>query len=131
MLVGELEGLDETDGLLDGAADGEVVDGDLAGDAIWVMVVSTKASQQSTSTRREATDDGRTGVNDEKTTKSNTRLGDEDTVILRYVVILVGDERDLEVRAETALLAGEISPREVGAGVNYIDRQLTFLGDMG
>lgn len=42
MLVGELEGLDETDGLLDGAADGEVVDGDLAGDAIWVMVVSTK-----------------------------------------------------------------------------------------
>lgn len=29
---GELEGLDEADGLLDGTTDGQVVDGDLPGD---------------------------------------------------------------------------------------------------
>jgi hypothetical protein len=36
MLVGELEGLDEADGLLDRAADGQVVDGDLAEGALRV-----------------------------------------------------------------------------------------------
>ena len=34
--VGILEGLDKTQGLVDGAADGEVVDGDLAKDALRV-----------------------------------------------------------------------------------------------
>lgn len=88
VLVGELEGVDETDGLLDVAADGEIVDGDLAEDALR--------------------------VDNEETTERNAFLLDEDAVAAGDGVGRVGDERKLQVGAEAALLARLLLPGKVG-----------------
>ena len=53
-------------------------------------------------------------VNDEQTTEGNTLLLDEDTVVTRNRHVAVREERKLEVRSETALLAGLSRPCEVG-----------------
>lgn len=90
VLLDELEGLDEADGLLDRATDGEVVDGDL-----------TKGSL---------------GVDEEETTEGNALVLEENTVVLGNLVVLVREEGKLEIRAEASLLAGEVSPSEMGAG---------------
>ena len=73
----ELERLDETDGLVDGAADGEVVDGDLAEDTLR--------------------------VDDEEAAESDTLLLEEDAVVAGDLQVLVGNERKLEVRAQATL----------------------------
>lgn len=86
----ELERLDEADGLVDGAADGEVVDGDLAEDAL--------------------------GVNDEEAAEGDALVLEEDTVVARDLHVPVGDQRELQVGAETALVAGLARPGEVGVG---------------
>ena len=65
MLVGELEGLDDTDGLLDGAADGQVVD--------------VRGTQDTL------------GVDEEGTTKGNALLGEENVVGLADGVVSVGE----------------------------------------
>lgn len=54
MLIGELEGLDDSDGLLDGSPDGEIVNVRSAEDAL--------------------------GVDEEGTSEGDTVLGEEDTV---------------------------------------------------
>lgn len=90
VLVGELEGLDETDGLLDVAADGQVVDGDLAEDAV--------------------------GVDDEETTQSDTLLLNQDAVAARDLLGSIGDEGQLQVGAEATLLARLLHPGEVREG---------------
>jgi hypothetical protein len=51
MLVGELEGLDEADGLLDRAADGQVVDGDLAEVPFGSMMNRPRRAMPSSSRR--------------------------------------------------------------------------------
>jgi hypothetical protein len=84
MLVGELEGLDEADGLLDRAADGQVVDGDLA--------------------------EGALRVDDEEAAKGDALVLEKDAVVAGDLVRLVGEERELEVRAEAALFAGQVGP---------------------
>lgn len=88
VLVGELEGLDDTDGLLDGAADGEVVD-----------VHGTE---------------GALGVDEEGATESDALLLEENTVGLRDRVVAVREEAEVEVGAKAALLAGGLRPGEVG-----------------
>lgn len=88
MLVNELEGLDDTDGLLDGAADGEVVDVHGA--------------------------EGALGVDEEGATEGDALVLEEDTVGLRDRVVAVGQEAEVEVGAEAALLAGGLRPGEVG-----------------
>lgn len=88
VLVGELEGLDETEGLVDVAADGQVVDGDLAQGAL--------------------------GVDDEETAQGDALLLDQDAVVAGDLEVLVGDQGQLQVLAETALLAGALAPSQVG-----------------
>ena len=88
MTYSELEGLDKTESLLDGAADGKVVDGDLAEDTL--------------------------GVDDEEATERNTLLLNENAVVTGNLLALVSEERKLEVGTETALLAGLGGPGKVG-----------------
>ena len=85
VLVGELEGVDEAEGLVNGAADGEVVDCDLAHDAV--------------------------GVDDEEATEGDAFFFDEDAVVFGELVVLVGEERDVDV-AEAAVAAGGVGPGE-------------------
>lgn len=87
VLVGELESLDEADGLLDVSADGQVVDGDLA--------------------------EGALGVDDEETAQRDALLLNQDAVVAGDAVGGVGNEGELEVGAEAALLAGLSLPGEV------------------
>lgn len=88
VLVGELEGLNETDGLLDVAADGQVVDSDLA--------------------------EGTLGVNDEETAEGNTLVLEQHAVVARDLLAAVGDQRQLQVGTETTLLARLRLPGQVG-----------------
>ena len=87
VLVGELESLDEPDGLVDRAADGEVVDGDLAERSL--------------------------GVDQEQAAEGDTGVLDQDVVGARDGQVLVGDELEVEVGAEPALVARGVGPREV------------------
>lgn len=79
MTYGELEGLDKTNGFIDGTTDGEIVDSNLTENTL--------------------------GVNDEEATESNTLVLNEDTVVTRDAHVPVSNERKLEVRAETTLVA--------------------------
>lgn len=88
VLVGELEGLDQAEGLIDVTADGQVVDGDLAESAL--------------------------GVDDEEATQGDTLLLNQDTVVTGNLGVLVGDQGQLEVLAEATLLAGAFAPSQVG-----------------
>lgn len=88
VLVGELEGLDDTDGLLDGAADGEVVDVHGA--------------------------EGALRVDEEGATEGDALLLEEDTVGLGDRVVAVREEAEVEVGAKAALLAGGLRPGKVG-----------------
>lgn len=83
VLVGELEGIDQAEGLVDAAADGEVVDGDLADDAV--------------------------GVDDEEAAEGNAFLLDEDTVVLGELVVLVGEEGNVDL-AEAAVTSRGVGP---------------------
>ncbi len=65
MLIGELESLDNSDGLLDGSSDGEIVN-----------VGSSESSL---------------GIDEEGSSESNTFLGKEDTVGLGNGVVSVGE----------------------------------------
>lgn len=88
VLVGELEGLDETEGLGDVAADGQVVDGDLAQGAL--------------------------GVDNEEAAQGDALLLDQDAVVAGDLEVLVGHQGQLQVLTETALLAGALAPCQVG-----------------
>lgn len=88
VLVGELERLDQTEGLVDVAADGQVVDGDLAQGAL--------------------------GVDDEEAAQGDAFLLNEDAVVAGNLEVLVGNQGQLEVLAQTALLAGALAPRQMG-----------------
>lgn len=88
VLVGELEGLDQTQGLVDVAAHGQVVDGDLAQGAL--------------------------GVDDEEAAQGDTFLLNQAAVVAGNLEVLVGNEGQLEVLAETTLLAGALAPGQVG-----------------
>lgn len=87
MLVGELEGLDQTQGLVDVAADGQVVDGDLAQGAL--------------------------GVDDEEATQGDALVLDQHAVVARDLEVLVGNQRQLQVLAQATLLAGALTPGQV------------------
>lgn len=87
VLVDKLECLDDTDGLLDGTADGEVVD-----------VRGTEDTL---------------GVDEESTAEIDTLLLNENTVSLGDGVAAVGKETDLEVGAEATFLAGGVGPGQV------------------
>lgn len=86
MLVCELEGLHESEGLVDITPHGQVVDGDLTKVALI--------------------------VNDEKTTESNAIILLEDSVVFSDLAGLVCEEGDLHV-SETALLTGGVDPGEM------------------
>jgi hypothetical protein len=88
VLVDELERLDDTDGLVDRAADGEVVD-----------VRGTE---------------GTLGVDEEGAAEVNALLLEENAVSLGDGVAAVGKETELEVGAEATLLAGGVGPGKVG-----------------
>lgn len=88
VLIGELEGLDQAQGLVDVAADGQVVDGDLAQGAL--------------------------GVDDEEAAQGDALLLNQHAVVAGNLEVLVGHEGQLQVLAQTALLAGPLAPRQVG-----------------
>lgn len=88
VLVGELERLDQAQGLVDVAADGQVVDGDLAQGAL--------------------------GVDDEEAAQGDALLLNEAAVVAGNLEVLVGNQGQLEVLAQTTLLAGALAPRQVG-----------------
>jgi hypothetical protein len=85
VLVGELEGIDETEGLVDAAADGQVVDGDLPQDAVR--------------------------VDEEQAAQGNALLLDQDAVVLADGVVLVRQQRDVDL-AQAALLLRRVGPCE-------------------
>lgn len=87
MLVGELEGLDQAERLLDVAADGQVVDGDLA--------------------------EGALGVDDEEAAQGDALLLDQDAVVAGDLGVLVGHQGQLQVVAQATLLAGAFAPGQV------------------
>lgn len=82
-----MEGLDQADGLIHGTTDWQVVDGDLAEDTL--------------------------GVNDEQSTERNTLFLDEDTIISGDLLVAIGNEGKLEIRAEASLLAGLCCPGQM------------------
>lgn len=85
VLVGELKGVDEAEGLVDRAADGEVVDCDLADDS--------------------------GGIDDEEAAEGDAFFFDEDAVVLGELVVLVGEEGDVNL-AEATVAAGGVGPGE-------------------
>ena len=87
VLVGELEGLDQAKDLLGVAADGEVVHGDLANDAL--------------------------GVDDEETTEGVARVHVKHTIVDGDLLVDVLDQRDVHL-AETSVLAVGVDPGQVG-----------------
>lgn len=99
VLVGELEGVEKTQSLLDVAANGQIVNSNLTNIAL--------------------------GVNDEDTAESDTHLGDENTVVRRERVVLVRNERDLD-RSETTILSRDVGPGK--ESVLRVDRGKDDLG---
>lgn len=87
VLSDELEGLDQTEGLIHTATDGEVVHGDLLNHSLR--------------------------VDDEETAESNTSLGHEHSVLGGNLLRDITHNRDLHV-AQTSLLAGSLDPGEMG-----------------
>lgn len=107
MLLSELEGIDESEGLLDGSANGEIVDGDLSDNAL--------------------------GVNDEDTSESDTGLGDENTVVLGQGVVGVSKQGDVD-GTKTTILSGNVGPGKqrvlgVGGGKENLGASLLELRD--
>eukprot|EP00695_Tsukubamonas_globosa_P003627 TRINITY_DN742_c0_g1_i10.p1 TRINITY_DN742_c0_g1~~TRINITY_DN742_c0_g1_i10.p1 ORF type:complete len:141 (+),score=52.72 TRINITY_DN742_c0_g1_i10:69-491(+) len=108
--ISVLEGLEEAEGLIDGTANGEIVDGDLAESAL--------------------------AVNDEKTTEGDAFLLDEDAVVTRDLLGDVSNDGDLHV-AKTALLARGVHPSEMaevrinGASQNLDADGLELLNTLG
>jgi hypothetical protein len=137
VLVGELEGLDETDGLVDGAADGEVVDGDLAESLLRVDEEETTESNTSVLRVEEESAwtidggkrkmEGRKGKEEKEKSKAHL---DEDAVVARDLVVGVGNKLELEVRSETTLVAvgvGESKVRVLRVGRNGEDLNTELL----
>jgi len=87
VLIRELERLNETNSFVDGASDGEIVDGDLTESSL--------------------------GVDKEETTKRNTSILDQDAVVASDLHRLVGDELELEIRSESSLVAVGVGPGKV------------------
>lgn len=103
VLLSELESVNESEGLLNGSADRQIVDGDLS--------------------------DGSLGVNDEDTSESNTGLGDQHTVVLGQGVVGVSEERDVD-GAKTTVLSGNVGPGEervLGVGGGKEDLGVSLL----
>ena len=87
VLLHELERLDQSHGLLDISADREVVDGDLAEDAL--------------------------GVDDEHPAEGDARVLNEHAVVAGHAEVLVREDGDVHL-PEAALLAGGADPGKVG-----------------
>ncbi len=83
VFVGELESLDEAQGLLDAAANGQVIDGYLA------QILR--------------------GINDEQTTEGDVFIFLEHAVGLRYLPRVVRQNRNVH-RAQTALFPRSVDP---------------------
>jgi hypothetical protein len=79
VLVGELESVDQTKGLVNAASNGEIVDGDLTHNT--------------------------GGVDQEESTERDALLLNQDTVVLADAVVLVAQKRDVDVAEATVLLA--------------------------
>lgn len=99
-LVGELEGVNETEGLVDGTANGEVVDGDL-GELVMNHISDWNADLAELLG----------GVNDEETTEGNTILLDKDAIVLSNLVGLVAQQGPVD-GTETTVPPWGIGPRE-------------------
>lgn len=87
VLVGELEGLDQTQRLVDVAAHGQVIDRDLAQGAL--------------------------GVDDEEAAQRDALLLNQHAVVARDLEVLVRNQRQLQVLAQATLLAGALPPGQV------------------
>ena len=85
VLVCELERIDETQGLVDTAANRQVVDGDLPQDTIR--------------------------INEEQAAQGNALLLDQHAVVLADGVVLVAEQRDVDA-AEAAVLLRCVGPRQ-------------------
>lgn len=92
VLVGELEGVNEAEGLVDAAANRQIVDGDLAKDAV--------------------------GVDEEEAAQSNALLLNQDAVVLANGVVLVRQQRDVDLAQAAVLLrcVGPCEQRVLGVG---------------
>lgn len=85
-LIGELESLNKTNGLVNVTADRQIVNGDLTNNLL--------------------------GINDEETTVSNSLILLEDTVVGGNLLGEVGNDGDLHL-SQTTLGAGGVDPGEV------------------
>lgn len=86
VLVGELEGLDQSERFVHRTTDGQIVDGDLAHDALR--------------------------VDDEQAAQSDARLGQQHTVVFGNLLGQIGDNREGNV-ANATLLARCVHPGQV------------------
>lgn len=103
VLLSELESINESQGLFNRAADGGVVDGDLANNSL--------------------------GVNEEDTSKGNALLLNKDTVVSGESVVGVGNKGNVNL-AKTTLLSGDVGPgkeRELRVGRGEKDLGTTLL----
>ena len=87
MLIIVLEGLNNAKGLIDAAANGKVVDGHGANDAL--------------------------AVDDEETAKGDALLLEKNAILAGDILCKIGNNGNFHL-AETALLAGSINPGKVG-----------------
>jgi len=110
VFVGELEGLDQSQGLVDISADGEIVDGHLA--------------------------EGARAIDDEEAAESDALILLENSVRSRDFQVLVGEQRDVHL-AKSSLLSGGVDPGEMGemgicgARDDFATDFAEFLGTLG
>lgn len=107
VLLGELESLNQSQGLVHGSTDRQVVDGDLS--------------------------QGSLRVNQEDTSQGNTLLLDQDTVVLGQGVVGVSNQWNVDW-AQATVLSGDVGPGQqgvlgVGGGKQNLDVLLSELLD--
>lgn len=87
VLVGELEGLEQSQGLVDGSTDRQVVDGDLSQSTLW--------------------------IDQEDTSESDAFVLDQNTVVLGKRVVSVSNKRDVQW-AQATVGSGDVGPGQQG-----------------
>jgi hypothetical protein len=83
VFISELESFNETENFINGTTNGEIVDGDLTNSTL--------------------------GINDEKTTESDTSFFDKNTIVLGNRLGLISEKRDVHF-TETTLLTRSVDP---------------------
>lgn len=116
VLVGELEGVEQAERLVDAAADWQIVDGDLEAGVSRgfkctfprTPIASDRCTTAPTSPLTHLSDDA-VRVDDEQAAQRNALLLDQDAVVLAQLVVLVAQQRDVDA-AQAAVFPACIRP---------------------